>query len=49
MPSFPNEAACTDEALRPELHRYVTDSEMYAFATQAMIHRENTSWRAPEP
>jgi len=37
------EAACTDEALKPELQRYVTDSEMYVFATQAMIHRENAA------
>ena len=37
------EAACTDEALKPEMHRYVTDSEMYVFATQAMIHKENAA------
>lgn len=37
------EAACTDPELRPELHRFVTDSEMYVLATQAMIHKENAA------
>jgi len=36
-------AACTDETLKQEMHRYVTDSEMYVFATQALIHRENAA------
>lgn len=37
------EAACTDPALKPELHRFVTDSQMYVLATQAMIHKENAA------
>lgn len=37
------EAACTDDAWKPELQRYVTDSEMYVLATQALIHKENAA------
>lgn len=37
------EAACTDPALKPELHRFVTDSEMYVLATRAMIHKEDAA------
>ncbi|GAI37059.1 unnamed protein product, partial [marine sediment metagenome] len=37
------EAACTNPAFKPELHRFVTDSEMYVLATQAMIHKENAA------
>ena len=37
------EEACTNDSLKTELHRYFTDSKMYVFATQAMIHRENAA------
>ncbi len=37
------EAACTDPAIRPELQRFVADSEMYVLATQTMIHREDAA------
>jgi len=37
------EAAWTNPTLQPELHRFVTDSQMYVLATQAMIHKENAA------
>jgi len=37
------EAACADPARKPELRRFVTDSQMYALATEAMIHKEDAA------
>jgi len=37
------EAACGDPSRKPELHRFVTDSQMYVLATQAMIHKEDAA------
>lgn len=37
------EALCKDEEKKTELRRFVTDSEIYVLATQAMIHKEDAA------